>query len=126
MSGFSGVADAAAWTAYTPTITSQSGAPTTVTATGRYKQIGKTIFLNVSVTITTKNTAAGNLIASLPFAASAAAVFSGSSFESLVTAKSGGAAILAGASTVFCRDAAAATYWVDGYLVAISIIYEIP
>lgn len=125
MSGFSGI-DQSAWTAYTPTITAQTGTPTTVTATGRYKQIGKTVLLNITVAISNIGTAGSNLIASLPLTA-AVLNFTGSSAEVAATAKSGGAAINTNSqTTVFCRDAATASYWVNGYTVVIGIIYEIP
>jgi hypothetical protein len=55
-----------AWTTYTPVITAASGTFTTVSAAGRYKQIGKTVFIFVSVTITTNGTAAGYVVATLP------------------------------------------------------------
>lgn len=68
MSGFSGVADAAAWTAFTPTITASSGSITTKSGVGWYKQIGKTIHCRVALTITTNGTGAGNIIFTLPVA----------------------------------------------------------
>lgn len=55
-----------AWTAYTPTITAGSGTFTTVSATGRWKAIGKTVFFQISITITTNGTAATNIVATLP------------------------------------------------------------
>src|SRR5688572_24241006 len=36
-----------AWTAYTPTVTPGAGAFTSVSATGRYKQIGKLTFVHI-------------------------------------------------------------------------------
>ena len=127
MSGFFGTpVDQAAWSTYTPTITSQGGTPTTVTATGRYKVIGKTAIVEINVTVTNAGTATGNMNATLPLTA-ASYNYSGSSFEYSATAKSGGAAINTGDLTrVFCRDAAAGSYWVTGYGVAISMIYELP
>jgi hypothetical protein len=61
-----------AWTAYTPTITAGSGTFTSVSATGAFKQIGKTVYFRVSITITTNNTAAGRVEATLPVAANSA------------------------------------------------------
>lgn len=56
-----------AWTPYTPTITlTGTGALTTVSASGRYKQIGKTVHLWLTITITDHGTAAGTLNATLP------------------------------------------------------------
>lgn len=54
------------FTTYTPTITAGSGAFTTVSATGRYRRIGKLVFIQIAVTITTNGTAAGFVIATLP------------------------------------------------------------
>lgn len=60
-----------AWSAYTPTVTVGSGSLTSHSVTGRYKQIGKTVFFQVSISITTNGTAAVSLSATLPFTASA-------------------------------------------------------
>jgi hypothetical protein len=57
---------AAAWTAYTPTVTAGSGAFTTVSGAGRYLVIGKTTLISVTVTITTNGTAAGYVHVTLP------------------------------------------------------------
>lgn len=58
--------DNLAWTAYTPTVTCNSGTITTYTATGRYKQIGKTIFLNIGLVISTLGSCTGYLIFTIP------------------------------------------------------------
>lgn len=59
-----------AWTAFTPTITASSGTFTSVSATGRYLKIERTVFIELAITITTNGTAAGGIIASpLPFTA---------------------------------------------------------
>jgi hypothetical protein len=55
-----------AWSTYTPTVTPSSGSFTTVSATGRYKQLGKTLFLNIVITITTNGTAAGFITTTMP------------------------------------------------------------
>lgn len=56
----------AAWTAYTPAVTTTGGAPTTVTKTARYIQIGKTVHWWAEVTLTTLGPASGNLHIDLP------------------------------------------------------------
>lgn len=56
----------AAWAAYTPAVTAGSGTFTTVSATGRYKQLGKTVFVQIKVIDTTNGSAAGFVIAALP------------------------------------------------------------
>lgn len=64
---FGGTGDTGtAWATYTPTITAGSGAFTTVSATGRWKSIGKTVFFQISITITANGTAATNIVATLP------------------------------------------------------------
>ena len=60
-----------AWTTYTPTITAGTGSFTTVSATGRYKTIGKTVFVEIKVTDTTNGTAASFVVATLPFSPAA-------------------------------------------------------
>lgn len=55
-----------AWTAFTPTITAASGSFTTVSATGKYCQIGKTLFVSVKIDITTNGTAAAGVRFTLP------------------------------------------------------------
>lgn len=57
-----------AWTTYTPTISSGSGAFTTVSATGRFKTLGKTVFVEIKITNTTNGTAASYIVATLPVA----------------------------------------------------------
>lgn len=61
----------AAWTAYTPTLSANSGTLTSASATGRYRKLGKTCFFEITATITTNGTAAGALNATLPFTVSA-------------------------------------------------------
>lgn len=55
-----------AWTAYVPVVTSQTGAFTTVSATGKYSQVGKTVNVQVVIAITTNGTAAGFINVTLP------------------------------------------------------------
>lgn len=54
------------WSQYIPTITPQSGAFTLASATGRYRQIGKTVFVQIKVDITTNGSGAGYVAVSLP------------------------------------------------------------
>lgn len=57
---------ALAWSTYTPVVSSGVGTLTTVSASGRFKQIGKTVLFRFTVTITTNGTGAGSIIVSLP------------------------------------------------------------
>lgn len=60
------------WTAYTPTVTCGTGTITTLgTVKGRYKTLGKTVFFEADVTITTVGTCAAAVNIGLPFAAAA-------------------------------------------------------
>lgn len=128
MSGFSGP-DQSSWTPYTPAVRSSAGSlastSSTASATGRYKQIGKSILLQIEVTITTAGTATGSVFATLPFAARASR-FAGSTYEYANSAKSGAAMIDPSATELYTRDAAAVSWWVNGNSLAITILYEIP
>lgn len=56
-----------AWTAYTPAIKGENGStPGSVTTAVRYKQLGKTVFVNGYVTITTMSPATGTIRVALP------------------------------------------------------------
>ena len=68
------------WTAYASTITATSGAFTTVSAASFYKTIGKTVFVQIDISITTNGTAAGLVRATLPFAAARRSCIAGVEF----------------------------------------------
>ncbi len=115
----------AAWTAYTPTVTASSGAPTTVSATGRYIQNGKTVIAEMDIIITSVGTATGALRATLPVA-SAAFKYAGIVFEYSLTGKSGAGYIQGNSAPTLLqsRDAAAGSWWVNGYTLAATVTYE--
>jgi hypothetical protein len=54
------------YTPYTPTLACGAGALTTSSASGRSKTIGKTVLIEVDITITTLGTCAGNLSVTVP------------------------------------------------------------
>lgn len=58
--------DSSEYTAYTPTVTSGTGALGTLTSTGRYKQIGKTVFVYARTDITNNGTGASWIDMTLP------------------------------------------------------------
>jgi hypothetical protein len=62
----------AAWTSFTPVVTSGSGSITTYTATSAYTRVGKLCVMRFSVTVTTAGTAAGSMYLTIPFNAVAA------------------------------------------------------
>lgn len=114
-----------AWTAYNPTVTSQSGTFTTVSATGRYKQIGKIVYAEIDVTITNAGSAAGYMSTTLPVTA-ASNKYVGIAFEYGATQKSGASIIAPALSTGACLSRAAdgLTLIATGNAIAISIVYE--
>lgn len=60
----------AAWVAYVPAVSAETGVLTTVAVGScRYKRIGSRVDYTISVTITTAGTGSGALIVSLPFSA---------------------------------------------------------
>jgi hypothetical protein len=59
------------WTAFTPTLSAGTGTFTAATATGRYMQVGKLVFVRYDIQITTNGTAASSVVVSLPVNASA-------------------------------------------------------
>jgi hypothetical protein len=59
--------DNLAWTTYSPTVTTAGGNFTTATASGRYKQTGKTVILQITLAVTTVGgSASGNIRFSVP------------------------------------------------------------
>jgi len=114
-----------AWTSYTPTVTAQSGSITAYTATGRYKQLGKTVIMQADVTITTVGTATLGMRVTLPFTATAFN-FAGTSREIALTGKAGSSNVLASGTVLDARDATGATYFASGAQVVCYVTYEIP
>lgn len=110
------------WTAYTPTISATSGAFTAVAGSGRYKQVGKTVFFTATATITTNGTAAGSLLISLPAAAKAANTTFGSGRD----ATAGGLCLWFNASTTnaYVQTTGGAYPGADGRSISISGSYE--
>lgn len=119
---FSGTANiATSWATYTPTVTANSGTFTSVSATGRYKQIGKTVFVQIKVVDTTNGTAAGFVIATLPVAPVLNSSFALSGFEGVSGFSVAGNISTAGGGVVniFKYDgtfplASADSVWVSG------------
>jgi len=74
-----------AWTAWTPTVTAETGTFTTVAGAGRYMAAGKLITFSVTITITTVGTAANGVRFTLPVNARASGVYLGSGRETAST-----------------------------------------
>lgn len=121
-----GTADTgAAWTTYSPTCTSSSGTITSVSATGRYKQIGKTVFINVTVTVTTAGTGAGQLFVPLPVNALGSNNQALIAIESVLLGVAANASILTSNSTrVQIVKYDGSTYIASGAVISVSGVYE--
>lgn len=115
------------WTAYTPTVTAQAGAITSYTATGRYKQIGKTVFMEADVTITTVGTATLGMIVTIPLTA-AGFGYTGLGSEIAINGHSGRAYIAASSTTLDTREASGTSWFAagNGVRVIIGATYEVP
>lgn len=115
-----------AWASYSPTVTTFSGSITTLgTVTGRYKQLGKTVWFQVSVSITTIGTGAGYIKATLPFTAAAFA-YTIVGKENAVTGKQLTGQILASGTTLDIRYYDATCPCADGVTLELSGVYEVP
>jgi hypothetical protein len=121
-----GVDQTAAWTTYTPTITIGSGSLTAYAAYGRYRQLGKTVFVRITVSITTNGTAAGAVNATLPFAvktdANAHQVMSG--VETSNTGKLLRGIMLSGGSTVEIKFYDSTYPGANGNVLTVEGVYE--
>lgn len=113
------------WSGYTPVVTPNTGSLTTVSASGRYLQIGKSVLLQATVTITTNGTGAGWINVSLPLlTANAGMIATFHGRESAVSGKmlQGSAAANSNTMNVFNYDN---TYpGASGAVLALSGVYE--
>ncbi len=114
-----------AWSTYTPTITAFSGTFTTVTASGRYKQLGKTVFISITITTTNVGTAGGTINATLPFAAVTGPISVLSGSETSLTGKACRGIILSASSTASIAYYDNSFPGANGNIIAISGVYEI-
>lgn len=90
-----------AWTTYSPTVTAQTPGvtpPTFTVNTARYKQLGKTVFVEIDITVTAAGTGAGQIDATLPVTAAAAGYYL-TGLDRGLTAKAVWAAINGGGSS---------------------------
>lgn len=124
----SAVSQTSSWTSYTPSAVAQVGSMTGVGASGRYKQLGKTVFLQATVSITGVATGQAALLVSLPLVASGNATYVGSAYESAINGRGGIARIegVTNATQVAARGADAVTFLSNNAVVNLGITYEIP
>ena len=70
--GFDAADPATPWTSYTPTLSCGTGAFTSASAAGRYKRIGKTVFVQITISVTTNGSCGSYVISSVPVTSAAA------------------------------------------------------
>jgi hypothetical protein len=117
-----------AWTAYTPTVTPQSGSLTAYTAKGIYSQSGKTVCVSAQINITTNGTATSTMYVSLPIASKNIAgglQWIGAALEGSTTGYSGWASVLTNSSTVNLRNYNFGTFFGTGNEIAFTVTYEV-
>lgn len=111
-----------AWISYTPTLTCGSGSPGSQTATGLYKQMGKTVIVEINATLTTVGTCSGNLNVSLPFTSASISVLNGRESASTGYALTGSISNGSSTASIFKYDNTAIT--VAGYDYILNGSYE--
>lgn len=115
----------AAWTSYTPTITSQNGTITTSSGEGYYTRVGKMCALYVRANVITAGTGTGYLRVTVPFTARGIIEQIGIGRETAANGKALTAKIAAfdNAMEIIYYDATGAT--VTGTRNIISMVYEV-
>jgi hypothetical protein len=113
------------WTAYTPVATPVTGAFTTVTCTGRYKVVGKSVFVQISVSIVTNGTAATGFAVTLPFTA-ASNYYTMAIAEVAATGFSGRGIIQTPFTSLEIKRYDNAYLGGTGYQIVAAGVYEIP
>lgn len=119
---FPGGTSSAVWTAYTPVATAQTGTITTYTATGRFYQFGKLVFVEFEVHITNRGTGAGSLLVTIPVPANAAFNYALSGWED--DAPAGATAVVKSGGPAEARYASGGTLVVNSIDVTITGVYE--
>ncbi|WP_441235658.1 hypothetical protein [Bradyrhizobium sp. 930_D9_N1_4] len=117
--------DDSAFTSYSPSVTASVGSPTTVSATGRYKQVGKIVFVQFHVTVTTVGTAAGQMLVTLPAVSVSTYYYTGAVYHS-GNNKSGAFTVVPGSTNGVTYDATGTTWWASGATLEGSVFYEVP
>lgn len=84
----SGTGSSWVWQAWTPTVTAGSGSFTTATGAGRYIQIGKSVFFQVSLTVTTVGSGTGAVF-TLPVTAQSSSALTGTAREDVTSGNAG-------------------------------------
>lgn len=115
------------WLAYTPSVSANTGTLTTVSPTGRYRLIDKTVQFQATIRIVTNGTAAGTVIVGLPLAASgvAFAIYSISGRAGAISGKGLSGSIQPAATTVAVVNVDNTYPGASGEVLAISGTYEV-
>lgn len=116
--------NATSMTSYSPVVTATSGTFTTASATGAYYVVGKLVFFEVAVTVTTVGTATGNAIVTLPFAANTSGgtqVFNG--MERAITGKTLQGFVSANSTSMTIRNYDQSGVIAAGTLLVLSGVY---
>jgi hypothetical protein len=115
-----------AWTAYTPTVTSQSGSITSYSAASWYYQVGTIVFWTGVVKITNAGTAGGNMNVTLPFNTVTRTDYHtcGATQEFAVSGKTGYIGAGSNESSASSRDYNNGTYFVTNNQIRFSLVYE--
>lgn len=115
----------AVWIPWTPTVTAGSGSFTAVSGSGRYIQIGRTVFFKCDITITTIGTGSGCSF-TLPIAAQTTTGHIGSAREDATTGNAGTIKLNSSAvsATVIRYDNGNITSGGSGSLIRCSGMYE--
>jgi hypothetical protein len=110
------------WTSFTPTITSQGGTPTTVTATSKYAQIDKVVIYQIRIEIGNAGTASGHILIDLPVAHESGTFSNGYAVEYQNTGESG--TVIQLSSAPYIRNYNFSTWWASGNKVMATLIYK--
>lgn len=96
------IANATAWTTFTPTVSSSGGTLGSATAAGRYQQIGRMVYFSIEVQVTGVGSGSGNLdVAGFPVASKTNVAFGGAEIAIAGYAVSG--QLAASGTTMFIR-----------------------
>ncbi|MEE7493035.1 hypothetical protein [Methylobacterium oryzae] len=111
------------WTTYMPAVTTSRGAFATVSATGKYRRVGKSVFVSITVSLGDKGTAT-DVKASIPFAAKGVSPLSGA--EIALTGRGMAGVIFNGQSTVLIKNTDGTNPLTNGYVLTVGGEYEAP
>lgn len=111
------------WSAFNTTVTSQSGALTTVSGTLRYRRSYNTVFVTAEITIGNNGTGSNSVVVSLPYTVRTHAT--GTGRAQLVSGKGLQVFAAAGGTNMAIRNSSDGSYpGASGELLIVSLVYE--